>query len=282
MTRLLSAAAAAVALISSSAQAQAFTCRPSAGSNEAALLTHYGVPLAFGAALPSPKLRRGEVVVALEASYLSSPAADVQRSDECFLDKAENTGLSPVLPRPRIAVGLPAGLMIEASLLPPVTVADATPFLLGVALSYATTINTKGTLYARAHGTLGYVDGPVTCSRSALQNDPTRPCFGDTPSNDRYAPNVYGGELLLDWQLRGPWSGLLGVGAVHARPRFQVNFTNRFDLRDNTRVRYDETAASVTAGVSRTLSERTAIGLVAYAVPGQTATVRVTGQWRVR
>jgi len=282
VSRLLLGAVLGLLLAPVTAQAQSFICRPSAGSNEATLLTHYSVPLTFGAALPSPSLRPGEVALALEAAWLSTPPADVRRSGDCYVDKAQNTNLSPVLPRPRVAVGLPAGFMVEASLLPPVTVADVTPLLVGMALAYAAPIGTRATLHARAHGTIGYVDGPVTCARSALQNNPFAPCFGDTPSNDRYAPNVYGGELLLDWSLRGAWSGALGVGAVHARPDFQVNFTNGAGVRDGTRVRFDETAASFTAGLSRRLGARTALGVMAYAVPGQTATVRMTGQWRVR
>lgn len=262
--------------------AQRVTCRPSADSNEAELLTRYAVPLTFGAALPSGALRPGAVAIALETTWLPTPPSDVRRSGECYLDKAENTTLSPVLPRPRIAVGLPAGLTAEASLLPPVTVADATPFLAGLALSYARSMNASTSVHARLHGTLGYVDGPVTCSRNALQNDPTQPCFGDTPSSDRYAPNAIGAELLATRAFGTNWSAQLGVGAVHARPQFDVNFTNAFGVVDNTRIRFEDTRASLTAGVARRVHERAAIGVVGYVVPGRTSTVRLTGQWTLR
>lgn len=262
--------------------AQSRICRPSPGSNEAELLTRYAVPLTFGTALPSGALRPGEIAIALETTWLPTPPSDVRRSGECYLDKAENTTLSPVLPRPRIAVGLPAGLTAEASLLPPVTVADATPFLAGLALSYARSMNASTSVHARLHGTLGYVDGPVTCSRDALQNDPTQPCFGDTPSSDRYAPNAIGAELLATRAFGTNWSAQLGVGAVHARPQFDVNFTNAFGVVDNTRIRFEDTRASLTAGVARRVHERAAIGVVGYVVPGRTSTVRLTGQWTLR
>jgi hypothetical protein len=272
----------AAVLLAHPLAAQRVTCRPSPGSNEAELLTRYAVPLTFGAALPSGALRPGDVAIALETTWLPTPPSDVRRSGECYLDKAENTTLSPVLPRPRIAVGLPAGLTVEASLLPPVTVADATPFLAGLALSYARTMNASTTVQARVHGTLGYVDGPVTCSRDALQDDPTQPCFGDSPSSDRYAPNAMGAELLATRAFGTNWSAQLGVGAVHARPQFDVNFTNAFGVVDNTRIRFDDTRAAITAGVARRVHERAAVGVVGYIVPGRTSTVRLTGQWRLR
>jgi hypothetical protein len=278
-----SAAALVAALaLAPSLDAQRVTCRPSPGSNEAELLTRYAVPLTFGSALPNGALHPGEIAVALETTWLPTPPSDVRRSGECYLDKAENTTLSPVLPRPRIAVGLPAGLTAEASLLPPVTVADATPFLVGLSLAYARRMNAAIIVHARVHGTLGYVDGPVTCSRDALQDDPTQPCFGDTPSSDRYAPNAVGAELLATRAFGSDWSAQLGLGAVHARPQFDVNFTNAFGVVDNTRIRFDDTRAALNAGVARRIHERAAIGVVGYVVPGRTSTVRLTGQWRLR
>jgi hypothetical protein len=280
--RRIVAAVLPLALAALPLPAQSFTCRASAGSNEATLLAHYAVPLAFTAALPQASLRAGEVALALETSWLPTPPADVRRSEECYLAKGENTALSPVLPRPRVAVGLPAGLVAEASLLPPVTVADATPFLVGLALAWTHPVGRGATLAARAHGTLGYVDGPVTCAADALQSNPSAPCFGDTPSNDRYAPNAFGAELLVSLPLASRWSALLGAGVVHARPRFDVNFTNGVGLRDGTRVRFDDTAAGLTAGLTRDIGARAALGLLAYAAPGRTTTVRLTGQWQLR
>lgn len=262
--------------------AQSVTCRPAANSNEARLLAHYAVPLAFGAALPRPALRPGEVALALESAWLPAPPADVRRSDACYLAKAENTTLSPVLPRPRVAVGLPAGLALEASILPPVTVADATPALAGIALAYAGRLGARATLLARVHGTIGHVEGPVTCARDALQPDPNAPCFGETPSSDRYAPNASGADLLLDVPFAAHWSALLGAGVLHARARFDVDFTNAFGVRDDTRVRFDDTGVALTAGVARRLGARTALGVVASAVPGRTTTVRLSGEWQLR
>jgi hypothetical protein len=269
-------------LAAAPAGAQLVTCRAPAGSNEAILLTTYAVPLAFGAALPQPTLQPGEVALALEATWLPTPSAAVRRSDACFTDKSENTALSPVLPRPRVAIGLPAGVTFEASLLPPITIADATPRLAGVALAHNRPLGARGTLLARAHGTIGHVEGPVTCAREALLSTPGAPCFGDSPSTDQFAPNSYGAEVMFARPLGAQWTVSAGGGVLQARPRFTVNFTNGFGVRDETLVRVDRTAATLSAAVARELGPRASLGLVAFSVPGTATTVRLTGQWQLR
>ena len=289
------AAAGAVAtlLLVANATARAqVTCRPSPGSNEARLLAHYTVPIAFAATLPSPTLPRGGVSLALEGSWVPTPSRDVRRTDECYAPKDENTGLSPVLPRPRLAVGLGGGVTGELSYLPPVTVADATPSLLGVAISFALGDRTvehvapsarRSRRYLlRAHATVGYVDGPITCPRSALQDVPTQPCFGTSASNDRYAPNVSGVEGVVMQPLGARWRVLAGAGVSHARPRFRVNFRTGDGLLDRTRVEHDFTTMTALGGITARLSPRLELGVLAYEVIGRNATVRVTGQWRVR
>ncbi len=257
-------------------------CTPSARSSEGRLLAFSAIPLAFASALPGPALNRGEIVVGLELSAIPEPAASIQRSDECFVEKGQNTQLSRVLPRPRVAVGLPGGVMVEVSYLPPVTVADATPSLLGLALAYTTRVTPAVTAMLRAHGTIGYVDGPVTCARSALQGDPTQPCFGTEPSNDRYAPNAYGLEFLLGTQLSSRVSASLGAGATHLRPRFRVGFRNGFGLLDETRVEQNFTRATLMANLAASMTPRLGLGAQAYAVPRDGATIRLTTQWKVR
>ncbi len=258
------------------------TCRPSASSAEARLLRWFALPLGFHAALPATSLEPGQVVVALELAAVPQPGAAVRRAEDCFLDKGQNTGLSPVLPRPRLAIGLPLDLMAEVSYLPPVTVADATPSLLGLALSRA--LFARGPLHAalRLHATIGWVDGPVTCARSALQQDPLQPCFGTEPSTDRYAPNVFGVELLGAQQVGADWRLRAGLGAAHLRPRFQVGFRNGFGVLDATRVKGEYTRATAMLGVDRALGERGAVGVLASGMAGDAFTVRLTGQWRVR
>ncbi len=257
-------------------------CNPSANSNEARLLAFSAVPLSFASAMPSPALGRGEIAIGVELAGVPEPSAAIQRSDECFVEKGQNTQLSRVLPRPRLAVGLPGGVTAEISYLPPVTVADATPSLLGVALGYAVPLTPTVAAMFRAHGTVGYVDGPVTCAQSALQADPTQPCFGTEPSNDRYAPNVYGAEMLVATRVSSRVSASLGLGASHLRPRFRVGFRNGFGILDETRVEQNFTRATASAGLSAAITQRVHVGAQLYTVARDAATVRVTTQWRLR
>ncbi len=257
-------------------------CMPSARSNEGRLLAFSAIPLAFAAALPTPALEPGKIAIGLELSGIPGPSASIQRSDECFTEKGENTQLSRVLPRPRIAVGLPGGVTAEVSYLPPVTVADATPSLLGVALGYNIPAPAAVAALLRAHATIGYVDGSVTCARSALQDDPTRPCFGTEPSNDRYSPNVYGLEFLVGTQLSPRVRASLGAGASHLRPRFRVGFRSGLGLLDNTRVEQNFTRATASANIATAITKRVDVGVQLYAVARDGATVRLTTQWRLR
>lgn len=257
-------------------------CTPSANSNEARLLALSAVPLAFASALPMPGLGRGAIAVGLELTGIPEPSASIRRSDECFVEKGQNTQLSRVLPRPRVAVGLPGGVTAEVSYLPPVTVAEASASLFGVALRYGMPMTRSIDAMVRAHGTIGYVDGPVTCARSALQPDPTRPCFGTEPSNDRYAPNVYGAELIIGTQMTPRLSASLGAGASHLRPRFRVGFRNGFRLLDDTRVEQNFTRVTGMASLAASVTERVHVGAQVYAVARDGATVRLTTQWNLR
>lgn len=262
-------------------QAQS-VCTPSANSNEARLLAFSAVPLAFASALPLPALGSGEIAIGLEFTGIPEPSASIQRSDECFVDKGQNTQLSRVLPRPRLAIGLPGGITAELSYLPPLTVADATPSLLGVALGYGVPITPTVAAMFRAHGTFGYVDGPVTCARSSLQEDPAQPCFGTEPSNDRYSPNAYGAELLVGTMITPRVNASFGLGASHLRPRFRVGFVNGLGFLDQTRVEQNFTRGTVMAGVSASVTERLHTGAQVYAVARDGVTVRLTTQWKLR
>src|SRR5215207_7447053 len=112
------------------------TCEPPKGSNEAKLLAFFATPIAFSPGGMLDGLRPGQVRVGLEAAYVPSPSKEIQQPEACYgIKKTENTDLSPVFPRPRIAIGFPGGVVLEGSYLPPVTVADAEPNLGSVALA---------------------------------------------------------------------------------------------------------------------------------------------------
>jgi hypothetical protein len=233
MTALAAALMASVA-IPATAAAQ---CRVPASSNEARLLAYYAAPLAF-AALGAPRsLPLGGIVLAMEATYIPAPPDALRQTSICFRPKEENTHLSPLLPRPRVVVGLPWGAQLEASWLPPITLMDATPNLYGVALTATWKVGPSANAAVRAHLTGGSVRGPVTCDREALQlEDPMAACYGTSPSRDRYSPNVRGVQFLLGQELSTRVRVAAAAGWSALEPRFQVWFRDATGFLDSTRV----------------------------------------------
>ena len=166
----------AVVFTASSASAQTgVTCEPPKESNEAQLLAFFATPIAFSPGGMLAGLRAGQVRVGFEAAYVPSPSREMQQPEACYgIKKTENTNLSPVFPRPRVAIGLPGGVVLEGSYLPPISVADAEPNLGSVALSYPWRVRGSDEqghvdVLLRAHATFGWVRGSITCPEKSLQ-----------------------------------------------------------------------------------------------------------------
>lgn len=261
------------------------TCRPGSDTNEAKMLAFFAAPVAFSPAGSVAPMRAGEVRLSFDATYVPSPGDDITSPDFCYrTDKTENTELSPVFPRPRIAVGLAPGLALEATYLPPVTVMDATPNLVSLALAYARAIGTGGMSYAiRSHFTLGSVKGPITCSPDVIQtSDPTGACYATQPSEDTYKPNMIGFEGGLGFGGNSRFATYLGAGYTLLRPRFQVGYLDAAGNLDDTKIIVNMSRVAAFAGGTWRLSN--ALGLTAevYSVPQDVTTVRIGGAYTLR
>lgn len=262
-------------------------CRPPKDSSEAKLLAWFAAPIAFSPAGHAERLAPGAVRLSFDLTYVPAPGREISRASYCQR-KSENTDLSPVFPRPRLAVGLPGGLFLEGSYLPPVTVLDATPNLGSLALGWSRVLREQPDggatwLTLRAHATIGEVKGAITCSEEALQTtSPTQPCFGDEPSDDGYEPNMVGGEVIVGWRGTGRLSAYVGSGYTSISPRFQVNFTPRGGTRDDTRVLLDDSRLAAFAGGQWRVTPRAAFTAEVYAVPKDLTTIRVGASWQVR
>jgi hypothetical protein len=263
------------------------TCKLDPSTSEAKLLAFFAGPLAFSFVPGTSALEAGKVVLAGELALLPSPPSSIANSSgNCFgYSKAENSELSPVLPRPRLAVGLGNGIVAEASWLPPVTVADATPNLVGLALSWTASRPlplADARLTLRAHATIGGVDGPITCPRSQLQQSSANAdCFGSTPSDDTYEPNARGVEAVLHGAT-GSWGWHAGGGATALAPRLQVNFTTQNGAHDGNRAETSMTRVTLVAGGSWNASQTLALSAQVYSVPSDATTARLGIAWRVR
>ena len=260
-------------------------CRPPANSNEAKLLAFYAVPLAFSLEGAGPRLPAGAVILTGELTYVPTAPASISRTNLCYPPKSERSGLANVLPRPRVTVGLGSGFSVELSYLPPVTVIDATPSLGGVAVAWAAPAKYIGgvlDLALRAHATIGYVDGPITCPQSSLQQtSPTQPCYSNTASKDRYAPNVMGGEVIVGSHTSSiGWYA--GAGYSSLSPHFQVGYKSLGGFVDNTKVDVTLSRVSAFAGALYTMTRGLDLTAQLYSVPQDATTGRLGINWRVK
>jgi len=261
-------------------------CKPPASSNEARLLAYFAAPLAFAAAPEVGILARWQLAIVGELTAVPNAPASISRSTGvCGFSKSENSGLSPVFPRPRVALGVGAGFVVEASWLPPITVADATPHIGAVALSWSPvglSLPSGATLTVRAHGTIGGVDGPVTCPRNALQLlTASEPCYGSEPSDDTYDPDVRGLEVVVA-RREGTLHWYAGLGANSVAARFRVNFTDDRGFVDNNRVEINMTRAVIIGGAVWNVSEALALTGQLYSVQQDATTGRLGIAWRLR
>ncbi len=274
-----------LAATSATARAQGDVCRPGKETNEAKMLAYFAAPLAFSPSGNGGAMRSGEIRVSFDATYIPSPSKDITSPEFCYNpNKTENTELSPVFPRPRIAIGLGGGFHVEAMYLPPITVLDATPNMLSLALAYAYSLpGGKTTLAVRGHTTIGQVGGPITCSKDVIQtNRPTGNCYATKPSDDTYKPNMFGAEGILGFGGTSRLRTYLGGGVTSLRPRFQVGFVDAQNNVDNTEIEVDLVRFSAFLGGAYKATERFALTAELYSVPQDLTTVRFGGSFTLR
>ncbi len=255
------------------------TCRPGDDSNEARTLATMAVAMAFSpagaAGVPTPW--RVELGVELATAPEVDSADAVPTT--CRPGKgAENVNLVGVLPRPRARVGLPGGLALEGSWIPPVRVNGVKANVVGLALARPVAVlGGRGLLSPRVHATFGRVRAPVTCPEAAL-DDPASECFEGTTSDDRWDPGQVGVDVAVGW--RGArLQPYVGAGWTHLAPTFQVNFTNSAGQLDDTKVKVGLDRAALFAGLTWIAGSRLAVSGEAYAVPSDAASLRVAARY---
>ncbi|HKW10660.1 MAG TPA: hypothetical protein VJO33_09790 [Gemmatimonadaceae bacterium] len=274
-----------VALGSIIAGKAAAQCRPPANSHEARLLTFYEVPAIFSLPAAPERMPAGAIEVGAEAAPVPSPSAALTHPEYCYQYTTNNTKLASLFGRPRIVVGLPAAITLEASYLPPITFMSARATVASVAVARAETLgfgDPRLTLLLRAYGTVGRVTGPITCPRAGLQTtDAGAPCYGTAPSSDHFDPNSLGIEGALGAS-GARFSGYVGGGATWLSPHFQAGFTDAAGITDRTTVDVALVRGSAFAGGSLRLRDDLRISAQLYAVPAAATTARIAFAYRVR
>jgi len=195
---------------------------------------------------------------------------------ECRPGKGpENTDLLPALFRPRVAVRLGGGVLLDASWIPPVRINGVKSNLFSAALGWSGAIGRTLTLGARAHGTFGEVNAPITCPEEALQ-DPASECFEGTESDDSYKPNIFGADVRLGLgKAESKVHPYAGLGYNRLQPRFQVNFTNSAGDLDDRKVTVDMNRLAVFGGLSWKLGQSLGLAGEVYSTPSDAVTVRI-------
>jgi hypothetical protein len=250
-------------------------CFPGSASNEAKTMAIFAVPLAFGRA-GAPDLYPG-FKAGIELTYLPKVSDAAATPTICRPGKGpEHTNLLFGIARPRFAMPLPLGLILQGSWVPPVRVNGVKANLFGVSLEKAFGRLDGLVAALRAHATFGSVRAPITCDDAALA-DPGSECFGGTRSDDRISPNILGVDLAVGGTMAGgrlrPYGG---AGYNRLQPRFQVDFTNRFGDLDQRRVEVDLNRLVVFGGATWQMAERLDIGGEVYAAPADAVTARIT------
>lgn len=275
------------ALLAGGAGAAGGQCRPGEGSNEAKLLAHYSAPITFSTQM-GPGFAGGRIVIGGDLTYIPKPDPALERTGRCFMPKTESTQLSPLLPRPRLTVGLPLGTVIELSYLPPVAVGGARANVVSGALSVARAIPAGAgvpvVVAIRAHATRGYVNGAITCGSAALQQrDPAAACYGTNESNDTFRPDMWGVDGSIGRTLLAGRLGLYaGGGLTWLAPRFEVGFTDSRGLVDNTRIEVNLRRTAVFAGAAYRLAGSWSATAQLYSVPVDVTLFRIGATVDVR
>jgi hypothetical protein len=264
-------------------------CTPPPGSHEARLEAFFAAPLAFSPASAPSHVAAGAVRIGGELVPIPTPDAMLEQTGLCYEQKGEHTRLASVFARPRVSLGIPAGLLLEGSYVPPVTVGEARVHLGSVALSLVRRLGRTAsgktlTAMLRTHATFGEIRGAVTCPRNDLQEvDPALPCFGSRPSRDTFHPTTYGSELTVGISAaRGRLDIYGGAGVTWLRPRFRAAFIEGDGEADNTLVVVNLTRGAVFGGVTLRPTRALDLSLQAYAVPADVTTFRLGAGYRLR
>jgi hypothetical protein len=250
-------------------------------SNEAEIFRIRGVSTMFARAASPMALRERSLMVVFEAATLPTIDDETATPTYCRAGKpAENVNLMGFLPRPRVIVGLADGVTFEASWIPPIRVNGVKANVLGLALARAVPMG-DGLISIRGAATFGSIRAPITCTKEQIAETPGDPgateCAGGAePSDDQYKPNGYTVDLAYGWPaLGGKLRPYVGGGVNFLRPRFQVDFTDQADVKQDQRVEGNFTRPILFAGATWIPANRLGITAEFATDPGTTWVGRV-------
>lgn len=125
-----------------------------------------------------------------------------RRQRTAGFDKPESSNLSPVLPRARLSLGIPGGVRLEASWLPPVSVFDARANLYALAVSRPIASDWPVVVTPRLVASGGRARGAITCNDALLRGTPSEQVYYSAvcharQSDDHFSPRQFSAELIV-------------------------------------------------------------------------------------
>ncbi len=220
--------------------------------------------------LPTPSARPWSVAAGLELGWLPPLDATQRRVGFNGMEE-EDLNKSPVLPRIRFTIGLPARFSAILGVTPPVTMFGVRASLLALGLERPVVERTRWTLGLRGYGQFGSVRGDYTCPASVVAFEPGSP--GNTagcnaPSSDVAKLRYVGGEASVAFRPNGSsrFSPHAAVGLSYMDVGFQVDALT-FGFVDHTSYLSHGTVFSASGGVNYRMSSRFTLGVDAFYAP---------------
>ncbi len=218
--------------------------------------------------LRAPELREPwSTDLALEAVWVPS-LSEEERRVGFNGTKVEDLNKLPVLGRPRLMVGLPAGFSVELSWVPPVEVAGVKANLVAAALERPLVDRGSWSLGVRAFGQLGEVEGDFTCSEDAADQPPGsdgNPYGCEAPSEDVSTLDYAGLAVTGGFDLAGG-KAHFAAGATYNDLELEVDAVT-YGYHDQTHLTTDGWTGWISAGAGWPLGERLWLGGELYYSP---------------
>jgi len=176
--------------------------------------------------------------------------------------KVEDLNKLPVLARPRVLVGLPAGFAAELSWVPPVEVSGVEANLLAAAVERPLLDTPTWSLGLRAYGQLGEVKGDFTCPSEAAAHPPGsdgNPYGCEAPSKDTSTLDYWGVAVTSGRRVGANGELHFALGASSNDLEFQVDAIT-YGFHDRTHLLTDGWTYWLAAGAGWALSDKVWLG----------------------
>ena len=251
---------------------------------EGRLMAFYAAALAVSAVGPARAERPWSVRAGLELSHI--PRLSREQRTAGF-DKPESSNLSPVLPRPRLAISTPQGVRIEASWLPPIRVFDARANLYSLAVSRAMRVRGAIALTPRVVVARGRARGAITCNDDLRRGTPSEQVYYGAvchvrESDDHFEPRQLSAEVIVSRPTTSRLAPFATLGLRRDDTRFDIGVIRSDGRRDPDHpvLLMRATRPFLAAGV--TVRGRVETGAEVYYAPGSLLTLRVRTDLLVR